>query len=154
MKNYLPLIIFIAVLVAIDLYAFKSLKLITASWSKTAWKQGLQITYWVTSIGAYATLIYAVLTYRESQAKMDYYFFFMGFGILMKPDLDGQLAPEFNHGAEFARELTRGAILQTIEFSEQGFQHRPIGGPKLLEMFHRIGDTRRQGTLPLAPAGL
>jgi len=83
MKNYIPLIIFIAILVAIDLYAFKSLRLITSAWSKSAWRGGIQIAYWITSIGAYCVLIYAVLTYRQSQGKPDYYFFFMGFGILL-----------------------------------------------------------------------
>lgn len=83
MKNYLPLILFIAILLAIDLYAFKSLKLITSSWSKAIWRNGLQTAYWITSIGAYIMLIYAILTYRQTQGKPDYYFFFMGFGILL-----------------------------------------------------------------------
>jgi predicted MPP superfamily phosphohydrolase len=83
MKNFLPLIIFIVILLAIDLYAFKSLRLITSGLSKVLWKNGISIAYWVTSITAYAMLIYAIVTYRDAQAKMDYYFFFMGFGILM-----------------------------------------------------------------------
>ncbi len=83
MKNYLPLILFIAILVLIDLYAFKSLRLITSGWSKALWRNSAQIAYWISSTTAYVLLIYAVTTYREAQAKMDYYLFFMGFGVLM-----------------------------------------------------------------------
>jgi len=83
MKNYLPLIVFIAVLLAIDLYAFKSFRLVSSGFSKSIWRNWALIAYWITSIAAYGMLIYAILTYREAQAKMDYYLFFMGFGILM-----------------------------------------------------------------------
>lgn len=83
MKSYLPLILFIAILLVIDLYAFKSLRLISSGWIKPIWRNGVQIAYWITSAAAYAMLIYAILTYREAQAKLDYYLFFMGFGILM-----------------------------------------------------------------------
>ncbi|MFT6998879.1 MAG: putative MPP superfamily phosphohydrolase [Cryomorphaceae bacterium] len=83
MKNYLPLIIFIAILLVIDLYAFKSVRLISSEWTKPIWRNGAQIAYWIISVTAYGVLIYAVTTYREAQARMEYYFFFMGFGLLM-----------------------------------------------------------------------
>jgi predicted MPP superfamily phosphohydrolase len=83
MKSYLPLILFIAILLVIDLYAFKSLRLISSGWGKPILRNSAQIAYWITSAAAYVMLIYAILTYREAQAKMDYYLFFMGFGVLM-----------------------------------------------------------------------
>jgi predicted MPP superfamily phosphohydrolase len=83
MRNILPLVIFIVILLAIDLYAYKSLRLISSEWSKPIWRNSAQITYWVTSVGAYILLIYAVVTYREAQVRMDYFVFFMGFGVLM-----------------------------------------------------------------------
>lgn len=83
MKNFLPLIFFLAILLVIDWYAFKSLRLITSGWTKPLWRNSAHIGYLATSIAAYAMLIYAVVTYREAQARMEYYFFFMGFGLLM-----------------------------------------------------------------------
>jgi hypothetical protein len=106
MKNYLPLILFIVVILAIDLYAFKSLRLLTAGWTKSAWKNGVQVAYWVTSIAAYTMLIYAVITYRTGQAKMDYYFFFMGFGILLLIFIP-KLVVSFFHLAEDLLHLLR-----------------------------------------------
>jgi len=83
MRTYLPLLLFIVFLFIVDLYAFKSLKLIMTDWSKNTLRSVIQISYWIIAVALYVALIYAMTTYREAQANLDYYFFFMGFGVLL-----------------------------------------------------------------------
>jgi hypothetical protein len=67
----------------------------------------------------------------------------MGFGILVKPDLDWSLTPQFDPRTDFASQLTGWTLLQTIEFAKQGLQDGAICRPNLLKVLHRIADTRR-----------
>jgi len=84
MRNLIPTIILIVIVLAIDFYAFKSLKLVVSDWQKSMFRNGAIVLYWLTSIAAYTMLIYAVLAFsRESSVKMDYYFFFMGFALIL-----------------------------------------------------------------------
>jgi predicted MPP superfamily phosphohydrolase len=83
MKAFIPALVFIAVLLLIDLYAFKALKLVTSGWQRASWRTALHATYWITSVGAHIMVLYAFLTYRQAQENIDYFFFFMGFGILL-----------------------------------------------------------------------
>lgn len=83
MKNLLPIAIFVVILIAIDLYAFKSLKLVVTGWVNPNWKWIISAIYWVTSVAAYVAIVYSIITFRAAQQQMDYYFFFMGFGILL-----------------------------------------------------------------------
>lgn len=83
MKNYLPHIILIIVFLAVDVYAFKSLRLVTSGWVSPVWRTVFQILYWVSTIGAYALVIYAFATYRNAMHYRIYFFVYMAFGTLM-----------------------------------------------------------------------
>lgn len=80
----LPTVIFIVVLIAIDLYAFKSLKLITTDWQKPLVKNGILIAYWIASALAYGLIIYAISVFSGGGLqRTNYYIFFMGFAVLL-----------------------------------------------------------------------
>ncbi len=83
MKNYLPYFLFILVLIAVDIYAFKSLKLVTLGWMKPMWRTSLQVLYWLTTASTYALMIYALATYRNAMSHHNYYFVYMAFGALI-----------------------------------------------------------------------
>jgi predicted MPP superfamily phosphohydrolase len=84
MKNLVPLIIFLVVLLAVDLYAFKSLRLIASTWTNTLYKNTAVITYILSSLLGYGLLIYAFLNFsRSSMNKANYYVFFMGFALIL-----------------------------------------------------------------------
>ncbi|HKL02368.1 MAG TPA: metallophosphoesterase [Cryomorphaceae bacterium] len=84
MKNMLPTVIFVVVLLAIDLYAFKSLKLVTSDWQKLFLKNSILIAYWIASAVAYGLIIYAISVFNSSGLqRADYYIFFMGFAVLL-----------------------------------------------------------------------
>jgi len=84
MRNLIPTIILIVIVLAIDLYAFKSLKLVVSDWQKSALRNGAIILYWLTSILAYVMIIYAVVVFSKgSSSKTNYYFFFMGFALVL-----------------------------------------------------------------------
>ncbi len=84
MKNMLPVAIFIIVLIAIDLYAFKSLKLVTSEWQRPLLKNIVLIGYWVASIVAYGLIIYAISVFNSGGIqRANYFFFFMGFALLL-----------------------------------------------------------------------
>lgn len=84
MRNLIPTIILIAIILAIDIYAFKSLKLVVSEWQKSFLRNGAIALYWLTSIIAYGMIIYAMVAFsRGGSAKTNYYFFFMGFAMIM-----------------------------------------------------------------------
>ncbi len=80
MRNLIPVIILIVIILAIDLYAFKSLRLVASDWQRAILRNGAFILYWLTSLLAYGLVIYAMIVFsRGSAEKSNYYFFFMGF---------------------------------------------------------------------------
>lgn len=83
MKNYLPYILFILVLIAVDLYAFKSMKLVTQGWMRPFWRTPLLVFYWVTTLSVYVLVVYASATYRYAMSHQNYYFVYMAFGALI-----------------------------------------------------------------------
>lgn len=83
MRPILPFILFILVFVAIDLYAFKALKMSVASWETPMWRYLAYAGYLVSSLVVYSFIGYAVYRYNLGQKVSDYYFFFMSFGLLM-----------------------------------------------------------------------
>jgi len=83
MKNLLPILIFIVILLSIDLYTFKALKLATHDWTNPTTKKIVHAVFWLVSLASYVMVVYAVLTFRGASQKMDYFFFFMGFGIFL-----------------------------------------------------------------------
>ncbi len=95
----LPVLIFVIILIALDLYAFKALRLVSSGWLRPGLKWVIPTGYWLTSLAAYIMIIYAVLNFRAAQQQMDYYFFFMGFGILLLLFLPKLVVVVF-HGAE------------------------------------------------------
>lgn len=83
MRTFLPFIIFILIFIAIDLYAYKALRLPVSGWSGTFWKNAAYATYWLSSGVVYVFIAVAVYRYNRGQDVADYYFFFMSFGLLM-----------------------------------------------------------------------
>jgi hypothetical protein len=83
MKFLLPLVLFIVVFIAIDLYTFKALRLVAHAWHKPVWRNLSYISYWLSSVAVYLFIAYAVYKYNQGQKQSDYYVFFMGFGLLM-----------------------------------------------------------------------
>lgn len=84
MRNLIPTLILIAIVIAIDLYAFKSLKSIIHDWQNTLLRNSTIAAYWISSIVAYGLIIYAMIVFsRGSLDRTNYYFFFMGFALLL-----------------------------------------------------------------------
>jgi len=84
MRNLIPTIILIVIILAIDIYAFKSLKLVVSEWQKSFLRNGAIALYWLTSIIAYGMIIYAMVAFsRGGSAKTNYYLFFMGFAMIL-----------------------------------------------------------------------
>lgn len=84
MRNLVPTIIFITIVLVVDFYAFKSLKLIANEWQKTFLRNGVQIAYWAASIISYGLIIYAITVFSKgSVSRSNYFFFFMGFALLL-----------------------------------------------------------------------
>ncbi len=83
MRTILPFIIFILIFIAIDLYAYKALRLPVSGWSNPLWKNAAYGVYWLSSVLVYVFIAVAVYRYNRGQDVADYYFFFMSFGLLM-----------------------------------------------------------------------
>ncbi|MFN2422837.1 MAG: metallophosphoesterase [Cryomorphaceae bacterium] len=83
MRAILPFVLFILVFVAIDLYAFKALKMSVSGWETPMWRYLAYAGYLVSSLVVYSFIAYAVYRYNLGQKVSDYYFFFMSFGLLM-----------------------------------------------------------------------
>lgn len=83
MKNYLPYILTFAVVIAVDLYVFKSLRLLTFGWVPRAWRMAILTAYWFVNVGVYAWVVYAVVGYRASMRDHDYFMMYMAFGALI-----------------------------------------------------------------------
>lgn len=84
MRNLVPTIILIVIILAIDIYAFKSLRLVVSDWQKSIFRNGSYILYWLSSLLAYGMVVYAMIVFsRGSAGKSNYYFFFMGFAMIL-----------------------------------------------------------------------
>jgi len=84
MRNLIPTLILIVIILAIDLYAFKSLKLVVSEWQKSIFRNGAFVLYWLSSLMAYGLIIYAMVAFsRGGSTKANYYFFFMGFAVIL-----------------------------------------------------------------------
>lgn len=83
MKPLVPFIVFIAVFLVVDLYAFKALKLLGDTWQKAYLRQSAIAIYWISSAVVYVFIAFAVYRYNKGQDPSDYYLFFMSFGLLM-----------------------------------------------------------------------
>ena len=83
MKNYLPHILLIVIFIAVDFYAFKSLKLVTSGWMSPMWRTIFQLIYWISTVAAYAMVIYAVATYNFAMSHREYFYVYMAFGSLI-----------------------------------------------------------------------
>ena len=84
MKNPFPVFIFAILVIAIDFYAFKSLRLVTSSWNNAVFRIIAHIFYVMTSVMTYGILIYMFTHFsRDVVHHVNYYFFYMGFGVVL-----------------------------------------------------------------------
>ena len=84
MKNPFPVFIFAILVIAIDFYAFKSLRLVTSSWNNAVFRIIAHIFYVMTSVMTYGILIYMFTHFsRDVVHHVNYYFFYMGFGLVL-----------------------------------------------------------------------
>ncbi len=84
MKNLIPALVFIGILIVVDLYTYKSLRLLTSPISKTGLRTFFHMLYWAASLATYSLVIYAFLNFnRQSMAKEKYFIFFMGFSVVL-----------------------------------------------------------------------
>jgi len=84
MKNLIPIFILITIVVVIDIYAFKSLRLVSSGWSSSLLKTGVNIIYALSSLLTYTIIVYAFLNFsRDASQQMNHYIFYMGFGVLV-----------------------------------------------------------------------
>ncbi len=82
MKNLLPLIVFFVVLILLDLYAFKSLRLVISDWQKPISKLFAIYGFWLVTLSGYALLVYMLTSFgRDATSTGNYYPFFMAFGL-------------------------------------------------------------------------
>lgn len=139
MRNYLPLLFFLIFLLVVDLYAFKSLRLIMSDWTKNSWRLTIQIVYWVISIGLYVALIYAMTTYRQAQANLDYYFFFMGFGVLLMFFMPKLIAAIFHLTDDIVHILRRITAFFVRSFEPSETAASSTSGISRWQFISRIG---------------
>lgn len=83
MKPLIPFILFIAIFLVVDIYAFKALKLLAHTWQKAYLRQAAYAAYWISSVVVYVFIAFAIYKYNRGQDPSDYFLFFMGFGLLM-----------------------------------------------------------------------
>src|SRR5690554_2932683 len=84
MKNPFPILIFVVLVLLIDFYAFKSLRLISASWNNSLLRIVSHILYATTSLVTYAILIYLFTNFNRDVAQhINFYYFYIGFGIVL-----------------------------------------------------------------------
>lgn len=83
MKNITPLILFIAIILIIDLYAFKSYRLVSSSWNNTA-RYSTFALYILSSLLTYGFIIYVFVSFtRDITKHPNYHLFYAGFGLLI-----------------------------------------------------------------------
>lgn len=83
MKSILPSFILVAIFIAIDLYAFKSFKVVSVGWTSQFWRNFALIAYIISSIAAYVLIFYALSQFRRDASNpMNYYLFSTAFGVL------------------------------------------------------------------------
>ena len=83
MRSYLPGFVLFAIFIAIDLYAFKSFKIISAGWISSFWRNTALIAYIFSSLAAYGLIIYALAQFsRDASQPMNHYLFSTAFGVI------------------------------------------------------------------------
>ncbi|NEN25823.1 metallophosphoesterase [Cryomorpha ignava] len=84
MKSILPILVFIAIFLAIDLYAFKSFKVVSEDWTNTVLRNTALIGYIISSLATYGLIIYALSQFsRDASNPMNSYLFSMAFGVVV-----------------------------------------------------------------------
>lgn len=84
MKNLIPLIVIFAILILLDLYVFKSLKVVTSAWQKSSNRNLAYISFWITTIISYSLLIFMLTSFgRDASKSGNYFSFFMAFGFVI-----------------------------------------------------------------------
>lgn len=84
MRSYLPGLVLVAIFIAIDLYAYKSFRVISASWSSAFWRNTALVGYILSSIAAYGLIVYALGQFnRDASQPMNHYLFSTAFGIIV-----------------------------------------------------------------------
>ncbi len=83
MKNLFPIYIIVALMLVVDFYAFKSLRVVSAGWSSSL-RTSAFVTYGLSSVISYAIIIYTVTNFtRDAINHINYFMFYMGFGVLV-----------------------------------------------------------------------
>lgn len=96
MRSILPVLIFVAILVVIDLYAFKSFRLVSASWN-ALWKHLALGVYILSSVLTYGILILAFTQFTRDVTKHpNLHLLYTGFGILLLIILPKLVAASFH----------------------------------------------------------
>ncbi len=97
MKNIIPLIIFVAIVLVIDLYAFKSYRMISSNWHNAALRYSTLGLYILSSVVTYAVLIYSFTHFtRDITQHPNYHLFYAGFGLLILILLPKLVAASFH----------------------------------------------------------
>ena len=82
MRSVWPFVLFILVLLLIDFYAFKGVKL-SAENIGGHWRKIISACYWAATVGVYVFVIYAIIDYRNQPLQKEYYLAYMAFGIML-----------------------------------------------------------------------
>lgn len=84
MRSILPSFVLIAIFIAIDLYAFKSFRVVSSAWTNTLLRNTALVGYIISSLLAYSLIFYALSQFsRDASHPMNYYLFSTAFGILV-----------------------------------------------------------------------
>lgn len=84
MKKLSMILIIVGILILIDIYAFKSLRLLISTTNKTEWKWFLYSLYGFSTLITYGILIFIHFNFtRDVNALVNPYYIFLGFGILV-----------------------------------------------------------------------
>ncbi len=84
MRNLIPLLVTFGILILLDLYVFKALKVGIGGWEKPLWRNTAIYGFWITTILGYLFLGYMMSAFgRTAPSHINYYPFFMSFGLAL-----------------------------------------------------------------------
>jgi uncharacterized protein len=83
MKSLIPAIVLIVFILAVDLYTFKGLKLLTSGFTQQWLKTGIHVGYWLVTASVIVAIFWLVNNFKMIQDSHQYKVFFTLAGLML-----------------------------------------------------------------------